>query len=151
MKRLLLSYIFLLPYLVEAQNLIANGSFEIINTCPGFVNGFSIDKAYPWQSATINASPSIIFNICATDSLFGVPINGNNLESFQNPASGNGYVGFAVFSSNVADFRQYIRYPFDEALSPGVTYCLTFYVSLYNSTSDAIDAIGAYFSDSALL
>jgi Secretion system C-terminal sorting domain len=136
--------------MVQAQNLITNGGFETFIGCPGNALGSNIDLATPWQSANINASTAAIFNSCATSPTVSVPINGSQLDGYQYPLSGNGYAGFGAFSSIYPDRRKYIRYPLDEPLNFGITYCLNFYVNLYNTSSNAVDAIGAYFSDSAL-
>ncbi len=150
MKRLLLLYILFSPCIVHAQNLITNGGFESFIGCPGSTLGTLINLATPWENATINATGSAIFNVCATSPSVSVPINGSQLDGYQYPASGNGYAGFVAFSSLYPDRRTYIRYPLAEALNIGTNYCLTYYVNLYNKSSSAIDAIGAYFSDSAL-
>lgn len=150
MKRLfILLSIFQLDIL-QAQNLILNGGFETFTSCPGSGLGYAIDLATPWQTATINTSSPTLLNTCSPSPNYSVPINGSALDGYQYPFSGNGYAGFAAFSTTIPNGRKYIRYPLDEALTAGTTYCLTFFVNLYNTSRDAVDAIGAYFSDSAL-
>ncbi len=149
MNRLLLLFIFLLTNIIKAQNLISNGSFEMYSSCPG-INSIAIDIAVPWQIATLNTTPPALYNVCANTSSLGVPFNGSTYEGYQYPKSGNGYAGFMAFRSSNANSRKYIRFPLNEALTSSTTYCLTFYVNLTNNSSDAIDAIGAYFSDTAL-
>jgi OmpA-OmpF porin, OOP family len=149
MKKLLLLFIFLMPNIINSQNLISNGGFETYSSCPGIIS-IAIDIAVPWQIATLNTTPPALYNVCANPSSLGVPFNGSTYEGYQYPKSGNGYAGFMAFRSTNPNSRKYIRFPLNEALTAGTTYCLTFFVNLTNNSSDAIDAIGAYFSDTAL-
>jgi hypothetical protein len=150
MKLLIKLILFFLPSIAYCQNLIINGGFDTLTACPGGANGWPINLAVPWEKANFISSAAAVYNVCSTNSTAGVPNNGSLLDGFQYPMSGNGYAGFGVYVPNVSNRREYLRYPLNEALNSGKAYCLTFYVSLYNTSEYGIDAIGAYFSDSAL-
>ena len=79
----------------RSQNLVPNGSFEILDTCPISTGG--IYHANPWfqpvfwnGTNAFGISSSDIFNKCTIDILAQVPLNG---IGYQNAKLGNGYAG----------------------------------------------------------
>lgn len=151
MKYILLIYIFLLGWRINAQNLVPNPSFEVA-TCTGIVLDTSTTiypAVYDWFNGTNSGSYSL--NTCTNT----VP-NGLNF-GYQFPRTGNGYAGIGLswfFNSNTTadsiDFRHYIQAKLLQPLQAGCTYDVTFYVNLADSAFGydifGIDAIGAYFS-----
>ena len=134
---------------IRAQNLINNGGFETFTYCPEGINENGVILAPPWQCANTQSSP-YYFNSCAPQSsCCGMPVQFS--VGYQYPNWGNGLVAFAAYSFTHPNVREYLRYPLSNTLKSGTTYCLTFYVNLFNESHDAIDAIGAYFTDSALI
>lgn len=147
MNRLLFVFIFLFSeFDLQAQNLIYNGGFENYSNCPGS-GGFSISLATPWQSASLSHPPYI--NACASlGSCCGIPVHFT--IGYQMPRTGDGMSLFATYSQGHINTREYLRCALKDTLTANQTYCLTFYVNLANPSFEAIDAIGAYFSDTAI-
>ena len=122
---------------MEAQNLVPNSSFETYTLCP-----WSQDQIYlvsPWFRPTANTSD--YYNGCST-SYVDVPVNWFGTE---NAHTGNGYVGFACFYGG--NSREYVSTPLLDTLKAGKKYCVSFYVSLADSSLDGISPISAYFSN----
>ena len=122
-------------------NLVPNPSFEDTVACP-FSSG-DIDMSTGWT--TYCGSPDF-FNSCNQFD-WGVP---NNIFGYQEPASGNAYAGFATFSSDLPDSREFPVCNLTSPLSIGTKYYVSFKVSLsLNSislTNSASNNIGAMFS-----
>jgi hypothetical protein len=123
----------------RGQNLVPNGSFEDMISCPTwsgideFVVGWTNPTAY---------SPDY-FNACVTImNGYGVPQNG---WGFQNARTGIAYVG--LISMIETDGREYIQAELTEPLIAGKKYLVTFYVSLAEKCTYASNNIGAYFSN----
>ncbi len=107
----------------EAQNLVPNPSFELLDTCPytiGFQEG---DRPLYWMSWS--QSPEY-FHGCSTDSLVGVPQNG---WGFQNAWDGNAYVGMLAYSMG-DNFREYVGVELLEPLAIGQAYSVKMRVNL---------------------
>ncbi|MEP7169859.1 MAG: T9SS type A sorting domain-containing protein [Bacteroidota bacterium] len=92
------------------------------------------------------------FNACYPDSLstngHDVPVNyfGN-----QTARTGVAYVGLILeFFFGANNLREYVQVQLTDSLEPGQKYVVSFYVSISDSTSIAVNDIGAYFSDTAI-
>jgi len=115
--------LFLVPTRCEAQNLVANGSFEVIDSCPQYpaLLGYQ-PGAQPtgWFSAW--HSPEY-FNACV-DTITSVP---DNRFSFQYAEDGEAYSGFAAFLTD--DLREFIAAELTEPMQVGQTYYCSFWVN----------------------
>lgn len=143
MKRLsVFGLLVILPFFVNAQspNLIPNPGFDSIVNCSPTINTLN---CYCWYKTTWGTPDN--FNTCFNSPL-GAP---NNSFGFQQPRSGNGYAGIIVYASN--NDREYIGTTLTSSLIAGTEYKVTFYVSLANNSTTAINSIGAYLSNSAML
>ena len=119
-------------------NLVPNASFELIVNCP-FPVLVSGDVS-PWDSPS-DGSPDD-FNTCSPQfSSQGVP---NSSLSYQQPRSGNGYLG-ALFFGDIY-FREYMQVQLDSMLIANKKYCVSFYVNMANNFNKASNNIGMYFS-----
>jgi hypothetical protein len=129
-------------------NLVPNPQFENYSTCPYFFS--QVPLAAPWFNPTV-ATPDY-FNTCATFWPVGVP---GNWFGNQTPYSGNGYMGAFVYSVHgtnpVPGYREYIEAPLLAPLQAGVTYQVSFRVSLADFSGWAISEIGAHFSTGPVL
>ncbi len=99
----------------EAQNLVPNPSFELMDTCPytiGFQEG---DRPQYWLSWS--QSPEY-FHACAVNTLVSVPQNG---WGYQDAWDGNAYVGMLAYSMG-DDFREYVGVELIEPLEVGQRY-----------------------------
>lgn len=72
----------------------------------------------------------------------GVP---DNSFGIQQPRTGNGYCGFDTFEDNY-EMKEFLRVELNEVLEPNKVYCLSFWLSLSDSSSYETDRIHAYFS-----
>ncbi|MCO5275294.1 MAG: gliding motility-associated C-terminal domain-containing protein [Flavobacteriales bacterium] len=122
-----------------AQNLLANGDFENYTQLPN--NYGQTDLAVGWTNVNGNysgppyASPDYFHLAGGVGSFFG---------QIQ-PYSGAAQMGFATYSSNLSNFREYISSAFSCPMEPGRQYRVSFYLSnghngLYSKRTNAIGA-----------
>lgn len=129
-------------------NLVPNPQFENKAYCPYFFG--QVSDGAPWFNPTV-ATPDYL-NTCATFWPVGVP---NNIMGSQTAFSGDGYMGayaYSVYGTNpVPGYREYIEAPLLAPLQAGMTYQVSFHVSLADTSSWAIANLGAHFSFGPLL
>lgn len=127
---------------IFSQNLIYNGDFEIYHTCPANVS--ELYRCNGWIAPTLGTSD--YFNVCnnlTTWMFVGVP---NNQFGYQQPYSGNGYLGFFPFWDFFpCEYREYIQTKLTHPLKANVKYKMEFYVSL-SYPQAAVEKIGALFT-----
>ena len=131
-----------LPLLSLAQNLVTNPSFESYLNC-NFSQG-DADYATGWfKSPVFNQPPSHAdyFNSCTN--FFGVP---NNPWGTEAAATGSGYVAITTKVPGWGQYRENIYSQLINPLSIGVTYSLTFKLSLCDNFQLASDKMGLKFS-----
>lgn len=126
--------------LVQAQNLVPNGSFENYTNCPTS-NSF-YGKVTDWYNPN-TASPDY-FNPCGITST--IPGHGSQLFGYQLPRTGTSLAGAGWYGLG-GGFYDYIQVQFSQPLVSGETYKVSFWVSLANNVQFASDDIGAYISD----
>ena len=167
MKKVLLQIAILLSCnALLAQNLVPNGSFEEFNNCPNNIPSGIIYPIRIAYSPNYDSFPTVknwitplwqdqagYFNTCNNlpDDM-GVPSNG---AGFQQPHSGNAYIGLYMFVfKNHAqwDYRQYVENKLLHPLTANRQYKISFYISLAASYTlsgkmISVDKIGAYLSD----
>lgn len=134
--------LFFLHFQVQGQNLVPNPSFEDYSQCPNSQD--QLDRAVGWFKPTANSSD--YFNACFPDMVFGQDVP-HNFLGYQNARTGNAYAGFCPYYYCSGDCREYISTQLIQPLEANVRYCVSFYVSLADSSLDAIAPIGAYFSN----
>ncbi len=119
-----------------AQNLVLNPSFEEHRECPGKLGNFNTDVV-SWSTPTRGSTD--YFHGCSE--AMGTPknFNGTQLADF-----GQGYAGFYLYAPN--DYREYMQAQLLSPLVEGVTYELSFFVSLAERSDFAINAFGVVFS-----
>lgn len=138
---LLFFFLFIISFLSKGQvNLIPNPSFEDYSECSTspliqFLNNWFIPEG---------GGSSDYFNTCINPvwPIMGVP---NNSFGMQPPRTGNGYCGFGTFEDGF-DAKEYLRVDLIEELKPNRIYCLSFWLSLSDSSSYETDRVHAYFS-----
>ena len=111
-----------------SQNLVENPSFESFLECPDHLGNFGEDLKY-WSVPTKGTTD--YFNSCSLS--MGVPTNfmGEQAAKF-----GNGYLGFYMYAPE--DYREYIQGELKEPLKQGVTYTLSFYISLAENSDHVV-------------
>ena len=143
MKNLVLLFFVCISHLVISQNLVPNPSFEEYTTCPVFINDFG--KLINWNNPS-NGSPNY-FNICSNGNV-GVP---NNNFGYQNPFSGNGYIGLCLHTESIENYREYAQIELSEPLVANIKYYVSYYVSLADSFNSATSEICALLTDNSFL
>ena len=141
--------VFFLSSLSHAQNLIPNPSFEDNIACPAGPG--ETYKAVPWVQPSGHQGTSDYFNECCVSPIplqnppVGVPAN---LLGNQEARTGAAYGGFFTID-DPADgdaYREYIQTPLTSPLIVGQRYCVRFYISLSDLSTNSTNGIGAYFS-----
>jgi outer membrane protein OmpA-like peptidoglycan-associated protein len=122
--------IFSLLYLGKAmsQNLVENPSFESFLECPDHLGNFGEDLTY-WSVPTQGSTD--YFNSCSLS--MGVP---TNFMGEQTAKFGGAYLGFYMYAPE--DYREYIQGELKMPLQQGVTYTLSFYISLAENSDYAV-------------
>ena len=142
-------------------NLVMNPSFEEIDTCPWQWNQIQLAMYWspidttgnPYNGYTPTGSPELISS-CA-DSIYSLGLCGEPLDGafYHYPRTGNS------MSQNEMYFDESFEHPYRRdytqgrlklALTEGASYCVTFYVALEQSSSYAINHIGAYFDNGSI-
>jgi hypothetical protein len=149
-KTLPILFSLLFPFFVFGQsNLIPNNSFENITDCDFSNNNGAILKATPWFAANSSGSSTDLYSVCDT-TFYGVP---NNYKGHQFAKSGNSYVGFIPWDGGGTGwyYREYAEVKLTNALQPGKTYCVSFYVNSSDYNTCYTSSVGAVFSSDSLL
>jgi uncharacterized repeat protein (TIGR01451 family) len=136
--------LFLFVGVAPGQNLVPNPSFESKTSCPAALSASQILGVTSWTAAT-NGSPDY-FHTCAS-SASGVSVPANTFGN-QSPRTGQAYAGFIARPSNLS--REYLQTPLTSPLVAGLTYKVSFYLSLSDGSQWATDKLGAYFSAGAV-
>src|SRR5262245_27960825 len=124
----------------QAVNLLPNDSFELYVNCP--TNYSNTPDCVAWLAPTTGTSD--YHNSCANFPPFAPDVPTNPM-GFQFARTGEAYCGFIVHSAT-PDYREYIEAPLNATLLPGVTYTVSFWVSLADNADASVDRLGAYFS-----
>ncbi len=106
----------LAAYVMKAQNLIPNPSFEILKACP--TGSGQLDLAEPWEAIL---TPDL-FNVCSESVTYGVPQN--QTCNYLLPQEGDGYTGMFVYNSH-----EFIRVTLTDTLETGRRYYVRFFVA----------------------
>lgn len=125
---------------VNNCNLVCNGNFEYNGGSIPSLNS-QISLACPWNMASEGTSD--YFHAQSSNSWTGIP---NNYFGNQPARSGNAYAGFYAYAYGTYVFpgyHEYIYQPLRCTLIAGVTYELTFYVNLSDSSRFSVSSLGA--------
>ena len=136
--------------MIRGQNLVLNPHMESGGNC--FLGaGFNPNVCSSWDS-----SNGLYFNACATGSLeYSTPANA---AGYQMPHSGAGYSGFFCGgvgpqysdTTYIMSGRQYIEGVLSSPLISGQLYCVSYYISLADTSTLAQQRIGVYFSNTLI-
>ena len=139
MKKTLTILTLTISTILTGQNLVPDGSFELDTACPQAGN---VNYNLYWTNPTA-ATPDY-FDTCSSAFTSSVP---NNYVGSQS-AFGTAYVG--IITKIVADYREYVQVHLIDSLQSGVSYCVSYYVSLAGKSSYATPAPQLYFSNTAI-
>ncbi|MBW6482565.1 MAG: T9SS type A sorting domain-containing protein [Vicingaceae bacterium] len=138
------AFVFIFSIKTNAQyNLVPNSSFEIYSSCP--TTSGQIVFSAPWQNPN-NGTPDY-FHGCS--STFGVPSYCNCSSVYQQPNTGDAYVGIWCWNYTT-DTREYIQIQLLDTLTINDCYLISFYTNLVNWARIACNNVGAYLSDTAI-
>jgi hypothetical protein len=146
MKKLYILFFFWILSLsfTKAQtNLVPNGGFEILDTCPNNVG--QLNYAVNWSM--IN-SPDY-YNSCASYSITPNSSVPENFFGYQFPASGNAYAGFWAYTTTNPSYREMAETQITSPLTVGQKYYIKFKLNLtlgYTSNSGS-DKFGLRFTN----
>lgn len=132
--------------LVQAQNLVLNGSFEKYYKCPNNFSEKQVEKFLPNWSMPTKGTPDY-FNKCSKD-MVGVPQNFiGNIHAFEGVA----YVGLVLMDTpkgvkKEINYREYLQTRFSVSLQRDQLYVVKFYYSLAAYSTYGINRLGVYFS-----
>ncbi|MDD5571869.1 MAG: T9SS type A sorting domain-containing protein [Bacteroidales bacterium] len=151
MKKYNLIFLFiLLNYFAYTQNnLVLNYSFEIPTPIIGNCNCTPEIGAPQWRNPV--SSSSDIFRRCYPSVDFQWP---NNMFGFCFPRTDTSYAGLGLiqttgigFCAGYSYYREYLQGKLISKLETDKKYCISFYVSLADSSYYATGDIGVYFSN----
>ncbi len=124
---------------------VPNGDVEEFGMCPDSLTATTLSDVENWFQPTLGTSD--FFHTCvpsgSPDDFPGVPVN--NFGE-QDALSGNGYLGFYAYRQNAPNYREYVSIQLIEPLDTGMSYCVSFNVSLADNTGFGVEELGAYFS-----
>lgn len=152
---LLLAFIFLqINAGFSQEELIINGSFEELNSCPRMgadgYSGSTIELVKGWmnpvkpENFSLQPTPDI-FHKCG-DSVYSVPKNG---AGYQHPASGNGYAGLFL-ANNFDNSGEFIQVRLDKPTVKGLRYRFAFKYVYGQCASYKINCINFLFTEAMI-
>lgn len=123
----------------QGENLVSNGSFE--STTGKAKKLGAIDVATGWVSPT-----GVRADLFAPGAKVPDISTPNNIYGTEEPKEGSNYAGIVAYSYNDKMVRSYIMTKFATPLKKGMTYCVSFNVSLAELSKYASNQLGAHIS-----
>ncbi len=137
----------------DAQNLVRNGSFESITSCPAgpvISEQTSVYLAKPWFCTAWDCAEIELFHACDTITGFGVPNNHASVEQYA--IHGNAYSGLLLLAYYIGGRGELIQTELLTPLIKDSVYCIEFYVIIAPRPSHyAIQEIEVYFTYDTLM
>jgi gliding motility-associated-like protein len=127
----------------KGQNLIDNGSFEVINNCP---SGYGQVNLAPNWYPTLN-TPDLLHK-CSTSPNFSIP---QNYGGFRESIFGDAYIllGLSIIDSFIGNY-EFISTVLNSPLVSGRKYCFTCWISLADTSDFAFDKFGIKVSENRI-
>ncbi|MCB9360425.1 MAG: OmpA family protein [Flavobacteriales bacterium] len=140
MKKILLIYFLFLESILNAQNLVNDGSFEEYKRCPqNIVQDIKKFSLVYWNIPTKGTTD--YFSSCShKEGVSSVP---NNQYGKQEARTGNGYVAIGYVGDK---YGEYIESELTNFLIKDEEYYIEYWVSLADYSMYKLNSIGAYFS-----
>ncbi len=139
-------------------NLVLNPSLENYSHCPNgndqikFANNWNALDTI-WYTVDSGSNPYCspeYCNICGTTDMVSIP---TSLSYYHYPHTGSGMAQVLMFYTDTAATpykRDYLQGKLRTHLLGGVSYCVSFYVTLEQASTFAINNIGAYLDDGTI-
>ncbi|MCU0441388.1 MAG: hypothetical protein MUE96_03245 [Bacteroidia bacterium] len=130
----------------QAQNLLPDGGFETLLTCPvGAVTDSKIQYLQHWSSPSIGTPDC--YHVC-NKGLVSVP---NNVAGNAFAKEGNGYVGLALHVQPEPYYAEYIQSVLTTPLVKDSFYCISLYYRLASNSEYGMSGLGIHLSASHLI
>ena len=124
-----------------AQNIVRNGSFEVMTQCPDSPG--SVYLAEPWYPGGGASSPDFM-STCGICEWCTAP---GNVHGNQNPRTDSSYALFGAYYLPFEDAHELLMQPLKYTLVAGETYYFEMYVSLADSFNYACHNLGMTVTD----
>lgn len=135
-----------------AQNLVPNGDFEQYDTCQTSIS--QLYRALYWTNPIQPDEPPFstpdYFHSCNPNPLCSMPVNAWGDEYAR---SGIAYAAIvtAIDSTDIPlatkNYREYLQTELLDTLEAGAIYCISFYVSAWDTANFVSNNMGVYFSN----
>lgn len=138
--RLLILFI-LVNFNLQAQNLVPNPSFEVIDSCYGAFSNLG-DDVFIWSGCDFWSNPTrASADLWCQDGVAGF-LEPPQTACYQNPRTGNNMAGIYIVESGNFNYREYIQIRLSSTLREGIWYNINFYVNTcnYNNPTSSIQA-----------
>ena len=142
-KSVVFAILFSTSSFLPAQNIVENGSFEVISGKPK--NPGEIFLAPPWVGGT-KAIPDL-YSPSAKNSLIKVP---ENAYGEQEPKDGKNYAGILIYSNREAEPRSFLSAKLKYPMLAGEHYCVRYYISFADLSKYASNNISCYISHDSI-
>ena len=125
----------------KSQNLVPNSSFEINTNCTSAL----LSNALPWCLIQSGGGQSAYFQPCQSNQFFQTPYQYLDacFHSYQAPRTGVAYIDIAIYTQSSTQESSIPQVKLIDTLKAGKTYCVTYYVSLWNNSKYSLDKLGA--------
>lgn len=138
---------------IAQYNYVPNPSFEEYDSIPLYLSDSTIHSYYyipKYWFLPVSCGNMTYFNALLNNvSLFwGVP---QNPWTYTYPYDGNAYAAMNLFVIHTSEYRNYHEIQLKDTLKQNKRYCVSFYITLADSSDITIDKIGAYFSCDSVL
>lgn len=148
---LILLFMFATNYIQAQQNLITNGSFELIDSCYGDPAPIGFD-VFQWSGCDGWSVPSI----ASSDLWCENPVFGNNTPpfilgvGFQYPKTGVNMAGLLIYDVVYPNYREYIQNKLTINLEKDKYYIFSLFINTVDTTYNATSCIQGYFSNTMI-
>lgn len=105
-----------------AQNLIADWSAEDVAVCP---YGLGIMETFLPTWMTLRGTPDYFHSCCQLPQLCW-----NNSMGYQEPRTGEGYLGIVTYSKNLPNYSEYAGVNLIEPMEVGTSYYVSFHAAM---------------------
>ncbi|ARV09789.1 hypothetical protein BTO05_09080 [Winogradskyella sp. PC-19] len=141
MKNICTLFILFNIQITFSQNLVLNPSFErqVDERCRVYLGGFN-KTISGWTIPNMGSTD--YFDTCSDD------MGSKNYNGYQKPKSGKAYAGIYVYTDK--NYREYVQGELSETLTKDEIYEVTFYLSLADKSSFAINDIEVLFTEEKL-
>lgn len=142
MKLSLLAFSWVLCLIGNAQiNLVPDSSFEEYSKCPKGITTPNKLVLSKWVLPTKGSTD--YYNLCSDNFANSIP---RNKAGYQNPKSGNGYIGLSTRMT----FAEYVQCELLEPLKKDSIYLVCFWVNLSDKSGKATNKLGVWFGENEI-